>query len=440
MLLDYHSEIFSWIRGGLFTLFVYYMCIYFQNRSRLYLYYSLYLLPLAMYLMKDVLPEDNTFYEYFNYPLQFMAYAAYVSFGRHLLDTRHKLLRWDRYFEIETKILLVLVPIFMIIQAFFGYEFQEKMFMIIAPLLTIFTLISMYVVYVRIDDSSAKYYVYATLIYLIMANISFSELIIGKEPFEEFGVLPMFFLYLGAMLQVMIISVIIGSIIKRIEQKSKNAEVRLAIKLKEMEELKMTALQSQMNPHFLFNSLNSINNFVLKNDVEKASDYITKFSKLIRVILNSSSSPTTTLTEELAVLRLYVKLEQMRISGGFKYEVEVSDDIPSDQIKVPPLFLQPYIENAIWHGITKKEGDKLIKLTITRDENIIKFEIYDNGIGIDKAKENEHMSHKRKFFGARATENRIKILYQDRDVKVQTKDISSGDSTGTIVTFSFEIE
>lgn len=440
MFLDYHSEIFSWIRGGLFTLFVYHMCIYFQNKSRLYLYYSLYLLPITLYLVKDVLPGNSMFYQYFNYPLQFMAYAAYVSFGRELLDTRHTLLRWDRYFEIETKILLALVPIFMIIQAFFGYEFQEKMFMIIAPLLTIFTIVSMYVVYVRIDDSSAKYYVYATMLYLILANVSFSEFIIGSEPFEKAGVLPMFFLYLGAILQVMIISVIIGSIIKRIEQKSKNAEVRLAVKLKEMEELKMTALQSQMNPHFLFNSLNSINNFVLKNDVEKASDYITKFSKLIRVILNSSSSPTATLSEELSILQLYVKLEQMRIAGGFDYEVEVSDDIPTEQIKVPPLFLQPYIENAIWHGITKKEGYKLIKLTITRDDNIIKFEIFDNGIGIDKAKENEHMSHKRKFFGARATEDRIKILYQGRDVKVETKDISNGNKTGTVVTVSFEIE
>ena len=202
----------------------------------------------------------------------------------------------------------------------------------------------------------------------------------------------------------------------------------------------MTALQSQMNPHFLFNSLNSINNFVLKNDVEKASDYITKFSKLIRIILNSSSSQTVTLSEELKILKLYVKLEQMRIAGGFDYEVEVSDDIPMEGIMVPPLFLQPYIENAIWHGITKKEGYRLIKLSITRNDNIIKFEIFDNGIGIDKAKENEHMSHKRKFFGAKATEDRIKILYQDRHVEVETKDVSDADKTGTVVTVSFEIE
>ena len=440
MLLDFNSEIFSWIRGGLFTLFIYHLFIYYQNRSKLYLYYSLYLFGLTVYLIQDVLPGRTHFFEYVNYPIQFLAYASYLSFGRELLDTRHKLLKWDHYFKIATKILLALAPIFIIIELIFGFEFQTKMFVIIAPILSLFTMAGMFVVYLRIDDSMTKYFVHATMIYLLLANISYMELIIGLEPYVKLGVTSEFFLYLGAMLQSIIISVIIGTIIKRIEQKSKNAEVRLAVKLKEMEELKMTALQSQMNPHFLFNSLNSINNFVLKNDVEKASDYITKFSKLIRVILNSSSSPTTTLSEELEVLHLYVKLEQMRIVGGFDYHVEVGDDIPVDQIKVPPLFLQPYIENAIWHGITKKEGHKLIKLKITREDNIVSFSIFDNGIGINTTKENEHMSHKRKFFGARATEDRIRILYQGRDVKVKTRDISKGDKTGTEVIVSFEIE
>lgn len=439
MLQDVNSEIFSWIRGGLFTLFIYHMSIYFQSRSKLHLYYSLYLFPLGLFLVKDV-SGLNTFYEYLNYPIIFLAYAAYFSFGRHLLDTRHKMLSWDKKFEIASKILIAIVPIFILFEVLFGYEYQIKMFMIIAPLLTLFTIIGMLAVWTHIKESSAKYFVVATILYVILANSTVTQHFVGRDVFLNANIIPEFFLYLGAILQVLIISVIIGGIIKRIEQRSKNAEVRLAVKLKEMEELKMTALQSQMNPHFLFNSLNSINNFVLKNDVEKASDYITKFSKLIRIILNSSSSQTVTLSEELKILKLYVKLEQMRIAGGFDYEVEVGDDIPMEGIMVPPLFLQPYIENAIWHGITKKEGYKLIKLSITRNDNIIKFEIFDNGIGIDKAKENEHMSHKRKFFGAKATEDRIKILYQDRHVEVETKDVSDAEKTGTVVSVSFDID
>ncbi|WP_298364973.1 histidine kinase [uncultured Lutibacter sp.] len=440
MLLDFHSELYSWIRGGLFVLFIYHLLIFFQNKSKLYLYYSLYLLALTIYLLGDISTGySKDIYNYLNFSVQFLAYAAYVSFARSLLETRTYLIKWDRYFAIETITLLILAPFFVIIQFFLGYEFQIKVFTLVAPLLTIFTIISYYVVYTRIKDNFSKYFVFGSLIYLILANISFLEVFIGKEIFIRNNVQPMFFVYIGAFLQCIIFSIIIGFTIKRVEQRSKNAEVRLAIKLKEMEELKMTALQSQMNPHFLFNSLNSINNFVIKNEVEKASDFITKFSKLIRAILNSSSSPTSTLSEELRILDLYIKLEQMRVTGGFEFEVEVEEDLNLEAIKVPPMFLQPFIENAIWHGIMKIEGKKVIKLSINKKNGNVLCVVTDNGIGINKAKELSHMSNKRKFFGAEVTENRIRMLYQNKDVHIVTKDISSDNKTGTQVSIKFPL-
>lgn len=441
MFLDFHSEIFSWIRGGLFVLFLYHIIIFFQNKSKLYLYYSLYLLALSIYLFQDILTaQDTFFFNYVNFPIQFLAYAAYVSFARDLLDTRTHLIVWDRYFELEVKVLLILAPIFMLIQGFLGYEYQIMAFKAVAPLLTLFTLVSYYIVITRINDNFSMFFVLGSLIYVIFANVSFMELFVGKEFFISRGFQPMFFVYLGAMLQCIIFSIIIGFIIKKIQDKSKNAEIRLAVKLKEMEELKMTALQSQMNPHFLFNSLNSINNFVLKNEVEKASDYITKFSKLIRVILNSSSSPTSTLAEELQILALYVTMEQMRVSGGFTYNVEAEKKLRLEAIKVPPLFLQPFIENAIWHGIMKKEGDKHIELSIKESDGNVICTILDNGIGINKAKELAHMTQKRKFFGAKATENRIRILYQNKDVNIVTTDISDKEKTGTEVSITFPLK
>ena len=439
MFLDFHSEIFSWIRGGLFVLFIYHFLIYFQNKSKLYLYYSLYLLALTIYFLQDIIANETVFYDYINFSIQFLAYAAYVAFARTLLDTRTHLLVWDRYFEIEIKVLLILAPMFILIQFFLGYEFQIKAFTVVTPLLTLFTLVSYYIIITRIKDNFSLFFVVGSLIYVILANISFLEFFLGSEFFTDLGFQPMFFVYLGAILQSIIFSVIIGFIIKKIEDKSKNAEIRLAVKLKEMEELKMTALQSQMNPHFLFNSLNSINNFVLKNEIEKASDYITKFSKLIRVILNSSSSPTSSLSDELGILALYVKLEKMRVSGGFNYLVNVDENIDLEKIKVPPLFLQPFIENAIWHGIMKKEGEKIIELTIKEVDGNVLCVILDNGIGINKAKELTQMTQKRKFFGAEATENRIRILYQNKDVHILTKDISKGTKTGTEVSISFPL-
>lgn len=441
MLLDFHSEIYSWIRGGLFVLFIYHLLIFFQNRSKLYLFYSLYLLALTIYLLGDIATEPiSEFYKYINFSIQFLAYAAYVAFARNLLETRTHLIKWDRYFAIETLSLLALSPLFVLIQVFMGYEFQIKAFTIVIPLLSIFTLISYYIIFTRIKDNFSSYFVAGSLIYLVLANISFLEIFIGTDFFYNIGVQPMFFVYLGAIFQCIIFSIIIGFTIKRVEQRSKNAEVRLAIKLKEMEELKMTALQSQMNPHFLFNSLNSINNFVLKNEIEKASDYITKFSKLIRVILNSSSSPTSTLSDELSILALYVKLEQMRVSGGFDYIVKVADNINLDQIKVPSMFLQPFIENSIWHGIMKKEGHKYIELIIKEDNGCVLCIILDNGIGINKAQELSYMSQKRKFYGAEATENRIRMLYQHKDVHIVTKDISGINKSGTQVSIKFPLK
>lgn len=438
MLLDFNSEIFSWIRGGLFVLFLYHFLIFFQNRSKLYLYYSLFLLALTIYLLQHVVSEEiKPVYTYINFSIQFLAYAAYIAFARDLLDTRTYLIKWDKYFELEIKVLLLLAPIFMLIQFFLGYEFQVKAFTAIMPFLTIFTFVSYYIILTRINDNFSFYFVAGSLIYVVLANVSFFETILGTEFFTDRGVQPMFFVYLGALLQSIIFSVLLGLIIKRIEQKSKNAEVKLAVKLKEMEELKMTALQSQMNPHFLFNSLNSINNFVLKNDVEKASDYITKFSKLIRIILNSSSSPTSSLMEELNTLALYVKLEQMRVNGGFDYIVTLDEKLQLDHIKVPTLFLQPFIENAIWHGIMKKDGAKEIELTIKEDQGNVLFVIRDNGIGINKARELSQITQKKRFFGTETTENRIRVLHQNKSVTIETKDISVGMKTGTQVSISF---
>jgi sensor histidine kinase YesM len=438
MLLDFHSEIFSWIRGGLFVLFLYHFLIFFQNRNNLYLYYSLFLLALTIYLLQHVVSDYiKPIYAYLNFSIQFLAYAAYVAFARDLLDTRTHLIKWDKYFELEIKVLVLLAPIFVLIQFFLGYEFQVKAFTAIIPALTIFTFVSYYIILTRINDNFSLFFVFGSLIYVVLANISFLEAFVGREFFISKGVEPMFFVYLGALLQSIIFSVLLGLIIKRIEQKSKNAEVKLAVKLKEMEELKMTALQSQMNPHFLFNSLNSINNFVLKNDIEKASDYITKFSKLIRVILNSSSSPTSSLTEELAVLALYVKLEQMRVNGGFDYIVSVDENLKLDYIKVPTLFLQPFIENAIWHGIMKKDGEKEIELSIKEVQGNVLCVIRDNGIGINKARELDQITQKKRFFGTETTENRIRVLHQNKSVTIETKDISVGTKTGTEVSISF---
>lgn len=439
MLFDFHSEIFSWIRGGLLALFIYHLLIYFQNKRKLYLYYSLFLLGLFIYFLRNSFDSetlDNVFL-YMNFSIQYLSYAAFTMFARKLLETKEKSIFWDKVLGFETIILLGLSFLFPIIQFFFGYDYQDRLFLIIGPILSVFTLVTLFYLY-RIPGETSKYFVVGTLTYVILANVSFLEHLLDLEFLQNYKIQPMFFTYLGAILQSIIYASILSHSIKKIEQKSKNAEVRLAFKYKELEELKMTALQSQMNPHFLFNSLNSINNFILKSDIEKASDYITKFSRLIRVILKSSSSLTVPFSEELGILSLYVKLEQMRINGGFEYNVSIDEAINLEEIKVPPLFLQPFIENSIWHGLTHVEGEKRIILTVNKKEGNIICEILDNGIGINKAREESHKKiNRRKFFGTQATENRIRLLYKKSNVKISVTDISDKTSTGTKVQIIF---
>jgi len=441
MLTDLHSEFFAWVRGGLFMMFLFHIVMGFQNRRILYFYYSGFIGFVLAYLLRHVMPgfDPEGMYQSLVFLLLLGSFSFLAQFIREYLETRKSDMLLDVVLSVSFKAMILLGITFALIDVFFGFDYQLKAFSMVVPLLNVLMAFILF----RIRNFEGKHVLFftvSTIFYLLAFDVSFLQVLIGVEPFIEFGIHPMGMVYIALFFYSLILALIIGFSVKDIEQRSKNAELKLALKLKEMEELKMTALQSQMNPHFLFNSLNSINNFVLKSEVEKASDFITKFSKLIRVILNSSSSPTVSLNEELKTLALYVKLEQIRVSGGFTYFVTLDEDINLEHVFVPPLFLQPFIENAIWHGITKIEGYKEIHLHIKKEGGNVKCEIIDNGIGINKNKIESHISQRRKFYGAEATKNRIKVLHKNKNVQIQTVDISNGDRTGTHVSITFPCE
>ena len=135
-------------------------------------------------------------------------------------------------------------------------------------------------------------------------------------------------------------------------------------------QLEMQALRAQMNPHFIFNSLNSINRFILKKQSSEATEYLTKFSRLIRMILNSSANTSVSLAEDIEALKLYLELESLRFEEKFNYNIQYEPDLDIDFIQVPPMLLQPYIENAIWHGIMHKAGKGHLDIMISQKENI----------------------------------------------------------------------
>ena len=205
-------------------------------------------------------------------------------------------------------------------------------------------------------------------------------------------------------------------------------------------ESEMAALQAQMNPHFLFNCLNSIKLFVLRNEGDKASAYLTKFSRLIRLILNHSREPLVPLSEELRLIQLYIEMERMRFNNKFELRIDADPDL-IEGWRVPPMIIQPYIENAIWHGLMHLEdtGGKLeILLEPTHDAQHLRCVIRDNGIGRAAATELKRQSGAhRKSHGLRITRDRIQVAQQffGVTIPVETLDLThpDGSAAGTEV-------
>ena len=197
-------------------------------------------------------------------------------------------------------------------------------------------------------------------------------------------------------------------------------------------ELEMKGLRAQMNPHFIFNSLNSINRFIMQSDKSQASRYLTKFSRLIRLILQNSQASLITLESELESLQLYLSLEALRFNNHFDYKISVATNVDASTLKVPPLILQPYVENAIWHGLMHKEEKGQLDIEISREDNQLYFKITDNGVGRNNASLLASKSAtKHKSMGLGVTANRITSLEHLQNVEsgVSINDLINGNGS-----------
>ena len=202
--------------------------------------------------------------------------------------------------------------------------------------------------------------------------------------------------------------------------------------LQKLRRAEKTALCAKMNPHFIFNVLNSIQGFIIDGDRASSARYLAKFSKLVRAALDHSEAGKIPLHEELAFLKSYIELEQLRFKGRFDFEMEVHPDIDPSLIHISPMLLQPYIENAILHGLAPKKRKGLLQVNISPDENGILVKITDNGIGItasQKMKKNrigQHVS-----LGMSITEQRLGLLAKQK-TKQQVEIKELVDTEGTV--------
>ena len=175
-------------------------------------------------------------------------------------------------------------------------------------------------------------------------------------------------------------------------------------------QMEMKALRSQMNPHFIFNAINSIQHYVLTNEKELANKYLVKFSQLMRNILDLTKQELISLASELDTINLYLDIESLRFNNAFSYNINVSPEVFLNDVRLPPLIIQPFVENAIWHGLLLKEGNKKLTITVFKKEEFLVIEIDDNGIGREAAQKFSEKELRRKSFGMEITQDRLSVL------------------------------
>jgi tetratricopeptide (TPR) repeat protein len=234
-------------------------------------------------------------------------------------------------------------------------------------------------------------------------------------------------LVIYGLLVIIAIVVVTSYFIYKNAQESKRANQLLALK----------SLRGQMNPHFIFNALNSVNQFISQNDERTANKFLSEFSRLMRLVLENSQEDFISLQKEEEIISLYVKLEHYRFRDKFDYTIRIDDDISKENIELPPMLIQPYIENAVWHGLRYKEGKGQLDIHIEKNDQGLKVEITDNGIGRKKSTELKTENQKKhNSTGLKNIEERLLILntVYKTNYQVHVQDLQSDSGTSVHIT------
>jgi tetratricopeptide (TPR) repeat protein len=254
------------------------------------------------------------------------------------------------------------------------------------------------------------------------------ELELNRSRFMIFGVI-------SAAILTLLIGVVI-LILFRWRQTKMSNQLRV-----EALESKQKALTAQMNPHFIFNSLNSIENFIYQNEKRNLNKYLTKFATLMRLILNSSQEVVVPIDQEVQALDLYMELEALRFRDRFSYSISIDDNIDQYEMQIPSMLIQPFVENAIWHGIMHKEGPGKVEVTMKLEGEKVKCTITDDGIGREKAMEiRDRTKPEHESQGLEITRKRLEVVnaLTPKEAAFTLTDLEDdlGNATGTKVEFN----
>lgn len=224
--------------------------------------------------------------------------------------------------------------------------------------------------------------------------------------------------------------------IRRAEQQRQEREIEMLSLHRDLAKSKLVALRSQMNPHFIFNALNSIQQFVLQGNVDEANRYLAQFARLQRDILSSSDQDFIPLEKEISMLNLYLTLERLRSNSAFEFVISTPTDLDAEEIRIPPMLIQPFVENAVWHGLAEKKGEKCLTISFSLvKQNLLVCSIEDNGIGRIAAEETKKQTGSIRHGesrGLKLIEERMQVLRQRYNQTFETVIEDLVDSEGKV--------
>ena len=459
---------FSAALGALLFISLFTFAQYLLNRDAPYGWYALYLLITAIWLWQStrvwfggaLQPSDPTVSIAYMLLLKYGMIVSYIRFIGHLLEVpqqQPRLDRWTLYFVrfFTLSVLVLLAELFMPYQKPTGFTYVSIGIDVLTYAGLLFLIIGM----LRNRHPLMRYVLVGFGLILSGAMSATFLKYTGLPATDQLVRMPMFYVTMTILLEILCFSLALGrrfqlnkeekiqtqqQLIQQLEenqrlQQTHTTELQRQLaqrttevltKAHELEdqrvnqlrsnferraaEAEMAGLRSQMNPHFIFNCLNSIKLYAIENDSEKASDYLTKFSRLIRMVLENSRSERVTLQNELDMLQLYADLEIMRFKQKLSFFIDLDPSIDAGFVEIPPLLLQPYVENAIWHGLMHKpEGGSVCVRATQPHENLLQLTITDDGVGRSRAAElkSKSASHQ-KSFGLKVTSERIALVNQ----------------------------
>lgn len=479
-------------QGAVGVMLLFMLLIYLQNRDKVYLFYSLYMAGIMIYLSSTMWSNIYVNYlfkefpileVYFNFPVQLLFYIAYNKFVDSFLDLKKN----DPW--LHKKILQLNLTFLAILIATLAYQIITSdaltvatawtgisTLMIVAYLLLLYRLITF------VKTPAARFIITGMVIFMIAAVICM-VLVNFVRPRILMTISPYNILEMGLFLEILCFSmglgykmwqtnmekqrmqeayigelqrneVIIQEANVQLEQKVKERTAEVIRKNKEIGEerkkqmaseyerklamAEMSALRAQMNPHFMFNSMNTLEAFILEKQEKEASHFLNKFSKLLRLVLENSRQLLVSVEKDIEALELYIQLEQIRYDHRFTYTIDVDPGLLEEDLSIPPLIIQPFVENAIVHGLFNKTGQGKLEIAVQLSENKIHCRIEDDGIGREMAQEirRKNKPH-HKSLGLKVTSERIETLNQihGANARVETIDLvdTEGNPAGTKV-------